>query len=244
MPGQGKRPVYEAGGWGVDLARRELRARGSAVPLGSRAFAILEVLVESAGKPVDKKNLVRRVWPGVIVAENTLQVHMHALREAFGSDREMLQTVSRLGYRLAGDWAIRGTGISSDPVPLEQPAIPARPFQANFPMAAPNLIGRASAVRQLRDVVSAYRTVTLTGPGVIGKTALALELARGMSAAVAGRRCRASGAARSCQASLHWTGAPWDFSGQGRAFQYVRFLFGAGQGESRWRVPGGGAWRN
>jgi predicted ATPase len=40
------------------------------------------------------------------------------------------------------------------------------------------LIGRSKAERMLRDLVSAYRMVTLTGPGGIGKTTLALEVAR------------------------------------------------------------------
>src|SRR5258707_512033 len=38
MPEQDRHPVYEFGGWEVDLARGELRAGGVPVPLGSRAF--------------------------------------------------------------------------------------------------------------------------------------------------------------------------------------------------------------
>src|SRR6185369_5322270 len=41
-----------------------------------------------------------------------------------------------------------------------------------------SLVGRSEAVRQVRDLLSAYRVVTLTGPGGIGKTTLALEVAR------------------------------------------------------------------
>ena len=39
-------------------------------------------------------------------------------------------------------------------------------------------MGRSAALQQMRDLVSAYRVVTLTGPGGIGKTTLALKLAR------------------------------------------------------------------
>jgi predicted ATPase len=48
----------------------------------------------------------------------------------------------------------------------------------NFPAAVTPLIGRSAAQQRLRDLVSAYRVVTLTGPGGIGKSALALQVAR------------------------------------------------------------------
>ena len=50
----------------------------------------------------------------------------------------------------------------------------------NFPAPVTRLIGRTAAVARLRDLVSAYRVVTLTGPGGIGKTSLALKAARGV----------------------------------------------------------------
>ena len=48
----------------------------------------------------------------------------------------------------------------------------------NFPLFVGRLIGRDAAARHVRDLVSAYRVVTLTGPGGIGKTSLAIETAR------------------------------------------------------------------
>ena len=74
--------VYQFGGWEVDLARRELRARGVPVPLGGRAFQLFAVLVQSAGELVTKDELMARVWPGAIVEENKLQVHISAVRRA------------------------------------------------------------------------------------------------------------------------------------------------------------------
>src|ERR1700688_2293573 len=181
VPAQHRRRVYESGEWEVDLARRELRARGAAVPIGNRAFEIIEVLVQSAGELVTKNDLMGRVWPGAIVEDNTLQFHISAIRKALGPDRGMLKTVSGRGYRLVGDWASRQERTSSaDSIDLEPVPSPAEPFQPNLPTATSELVGRTIAVQHLRGLLSAYRLVTLTGPGGIGKTRLALEVARGL----------------------------------------------------------------
>jgi non-specific serine/threonine protein kinase len=178
---QGQPLVYELGEWEVDLARRELRARGVPVPIGGRAFEIMEVLVQSARELVTKNDLSARVWPGVIVEENTLQVHISAIRKALGPDREMLKTASGRGYRLLGAWTSRQECTSSvDSIDLEPMPSPAESFQTNLPAAASELVGRTNAVQQLHGLLSAYRVVTLTGPGGIGKTRLALEVARGL----------------------------------------------------------------
>src|ERR1700674_2208666 len=117
---QGRQLVYESGEWEVDLARRELRARGVPVPIGGRAFEIIEALVQSAGELVTKKDLMGRVWPGAIVEDNTLQFHISAIRKALGPDRGILKTASGRGYRLVGGWVLRQENTSSaDAIDLE-----------------------------------------------------------------------------------------------------------------------------
>jgi predicted ATPase/DNA-binding winged helix-turn-helix (wHTH) protein len=179
VPELSQRPVYAAGRWEIDLARRELRSRGVPVPLGGRAFEIVVELVQAAGQLVSKNDLLQKVWPGVSVEEIALRVHVAAIRKALGADRSMLETAVGRGYRLLGNWDIRGT-LAARPAKTEtSPAKRIAP--SNIPAARFNLIGRNAAVAQLRDLLSAYRVVTLTGPGGIGKTALALEVARAMS---------------------------------------------------------------
>jgi DNA-binding winged helix-turn-helix (wHTH) protein len=180
VPEQGQQLLYESERWTVDLGRRELLARRVPVPLGGRAFEIIEVLVKSAGEVVSKDELMERVWPGAIVEENTLQVHISAVRKALGSDRGLLKTVSGRGYRLIGDWTSREALRQASVVGVTPAALPGRPFKTNLPLAVSKLIGRTAAVKQLLDLMSAYRVVTLTGPGGIGKTSLALEVARSL----------------------------------------------------------------
>jgi predicted ATPase/DNA-binding winged helix-turn-helix (wHTH) protein len=174
--------VYGFGDWEVDLVRRELRTSGIPVPVGNRAFEIFEVLVQAGGALVTKDDLMERIWSGVYVEENTLRVHISAVRKALGQQRDILQTEAGRGYRLLGDWTARQDGAPQakpiEPAPILPPATP--PARSNLPMAASDLIGRTIAAQHLRDLVSAYRVVTLTGPGGIGKTVLALEIARGL----------------------------------------------------------------
>src|ERR1700679_820652 len=105
-----------AGGWQVHLGRRELLSNGVSVPTGARAFEIIEVLVRSANELVTKDDLMDRVWPGAMVGENALQVHICAIRKALGPDRAMLKTASGRGYRLLGRWTARQENIGADPV--------------------------------------------------------------------------------------------------------------------------------
>jgi non-specific serine/threonine protein kinase len=172
--------VVRSGDWEVDLGRRELRLNGAPVDLGARAFDIVEVLAGAGGGLVTKDELMNRVWPDVVVEENTLQVHISALRKALGADRALLKTEAGRGYRLIGDWTVSQGQKRGLPPP--QPAEPkASASPGNIPAAASDLFGRAALLMQLRELVSACRIVTLTGVGGIGKTSLALALARSLS---------------------------------------------------------------
>jgi len=175
----GLQSIFASGECEIDLARRQLRVLGSPVPVGARAFEIVEVLAQSAGELVTKDELMSRVWPGAIVNDNALQVHISAVRKALGPHRAVLKTESGRGYRLLGTWTARNRDPAAVVVP-QQPWVIEKTAASNIPAAASNLIGRSTTVQRLRDLVSAYRIVTLTGSGGIGKTTLALELASGL----------------------------------------------------------------
>ena len=169
--------AFDPGSWEVDLARRELRTNGTAVPLGTRAFDVVEVLVQSAGELVTKDEIMRRVWSRAIVEESTLQVHISAIRKALGPDRGLLKTVFGRGYRLLGHWPLTQGPVRPDPVVLQIVSAPVA-SSSNLPLPTSELIGRETAAEHLLALLSAYRVVTLTGPGGIGKSALALDVAR------------------------------------------------------------------
>src|SRR5215475_1916694 len=125
--------VYRCEPWEVDLGRRELRSRGTPIALGNRAFEVVEVLARARGQLVSKDELMERIWPGAVVGDNTLHVHISAVRRAFGSDRSMLKTSPGRGYRLVGGWTVQqGEATEAAPVLRPRPQTADRP-STNFP---------------------------------------------------------------------------------------------------------------
>src|SRR5690242_17912032 len=51
---------------------------------------------------------------------------------------------------------------------------------SNLPTPAAQLVGRSEAIAMIRSLFSQHRMITIVGPGGIGKTALAIEVAQGM----------------------------------------------------------------
>jgi TolB-like protein/Tfp pilus assembly protein PilF len=97
--------VIGFGRFQFDEERRELSRDGIPIKLGSRALDVLHVLAKANGNVVSKDNLLAEVWPGMVVEENNIQVHIAALRKAIDegtSGQTHLVTIPGRGYRLVG----------------------------------------------------------------------------------------------------------------------------------------------
>ncbi|WP_191908440.1 response regulator [Hypericibacter terrae] len=82
---------------------RQLLADGRSLEIGSRAFDLLVVLLESRGTLVTKNEIVKRVWPSTLVEDSNLRVQMTALRKVLGRDGDLIKTVPGRGYMLAAE---------------------------------------------------------------------------------------------------------------------------------------------
>jgi DNA-binding winged helix-turn-helix (wHTH) protein/Tol biopolymer transport system component len=96
---------YAFGPFEVDTGARKLWREGQAVALPSRAFDTLVYLIEQRERLVDKEELLRHVWQGVVVTDDSLIHAVSVLRRALAddpADAHYVETIPRRGYRFVG----------------------------------------------------------------------------------------------------------------------------------------------
>src|SRR5215831_6698273 len=179
--------AFAFGPFCLHTARRELLAYGVPVTLGQRAFDILLALVSRPGQLVTKDELMAEVWPGVVVEENNIQVHVSALRKVLGTagdGERYLLTVAGRGYRFVAPVEQAGGAPPEGPTEAAPSAAAAGATGPaatnNLPQQLTSLIGREAEVAEIKARLKSHRLVTLTGSGGVGKTRLAIEAGSGL----------------------------------------------------------------
>ena len=155
---------YLFGRFALRPAQRQLLVDDQPAVLGARAFDVLLALVENRDRLVSKNELLDFVWPGLVVEENNLQVHVSALRKLLGP--QAIATIPGRGYRFT---------LVID----EAPGAPARPAATRpaLPERTLPLLGRDAEMATLLELLEKHALVTLVGAGGIGKTTLARSAA-------------------------------------------------------------------
>ena len=100
-------PALAAGALQMDVERRNVRVRGTAVELTPTEFSLLQTLMESPGYVFTRSELMDRAlgydYDGI---DRVLDSHVRNLRRKIESDPrkpKLIQTVYGVGYRLAGE---------------------------------------------------------------------------------------------------------------------------------------------
>ena len=141
--------------------------------LGARAFDILRILVERAGTVVTTDELLTLVWPDVVVEETNLRVQIGALRKVLARGEQGLRAIETVprGYRFTlpvSRWVDEAGDILSSTEHVLH----------NLPALLATTVGRAETITLLADSLAEQRLVTIVGPGGVGKTTVAIAVAR------------------------------------------------------------------
>ncbi|GAA2578430.1 BTAD domain-containing putative transcriptional regulator [Dactylosporangium fulvum] len=123
--------------------------------------------------------------------ERLRATHMRALHRA-GRTSEALDSFHQMRQQLADELgldpgpelaALHRALLAGDPA--EAPPAPAAPANqrpvTNLPAPVTDLIGREPAVQRIRELLASGRLVTLTGPGGVGKTSVAVAVGRAVA---------------------------------------------------------------
>ncbi|MEY4747830.1 MAG: hypothetical protein RIQ60_44 [Pseudomonadota bacterium] len=184
----------------IEPDRRALLVDGVAQSVGARAFDLLLVLVQRRERIVSKNELLEQVWPGMVVEENNLPVHVSALRKLLGQDA--IATIPGRGYRftlldsgvsaptpalstalstapsMAPDAALVTAPPASAPAVSPAASLPMASGRFDLPSDAEPIIGREEEVYDIVDLLGQRRLVNIVGAGGMGKTRLARAVMR------------------------------------------------------------------
>ena len=147
----------------LDVEQRRLLIDGQPARLGARAFDLLLALVERHDRTISKDELFDLVWPGVVVEENNLPVHISALRKLLGP--QVIATIPGRGYRFTA----KLDSSSNEAAPTTRAPEVASP--------QPELFGRAEELSAVTELLRQHALVSVIGAGGIGKTRLAQAVA-------------------------------------------------------------------
>lgn len=169
---------WDFGQFTLQLERRSLLRDGKVVALGSRTFAILARLVESAGEIVAKQDLIAAAWGDITVDEANLRVHIAALRKSLGESHDVrfISNIPSRGYTFVAP--VNKTSVAYEPKPDSEP----RPrTNGHLPESVKRIFGRDLDIGRIASLLSEQRCVTIVGAGGVGKTTASLAVARRFS---------------------------------------------------------------
>lgn len=162
--------------WGLlrlDAAKGEARYAAARLPLASVQVRVLYRLMSSLGEFVPAEAFAS--WPQSQTTGETVEVLISGINEVFlrhCSGAHYVVHVPDLGYALR----LPGLRLTS------QAPTPSARLGTGLPRARARFIGHEETMRNLVKKLPEARLLTLLGTGGIGKTTIAVELARRLSA--------------------------------------------------------------
>jgi predicted ATPase/DNA-binding winged helix-turn-helix (wHTH) protein len=171
---------YRFGEFEVDAAAYCLRRGAERVHLSGQPMDLLLLLLERRQELVSHDDIARRLWgPDVFTdLDAGIRTAILKIRRALGDSSEapqLLETVPGKGYRLIAPVEVLDMSL---PEEKAAPGPYADARHHNLPTPLSSFVGRRKELLELHDVLASSRMLSLTGAGGIGKTQLALRLAR------------------------------------------------------------------
>lgn len=169
----------------LDARNRRLLRNGEPVPLNSRYFDVLLLLVSRCGQLVEKQRLFDEVWDGVFVTDAALTQCIKDIRKQLGDDAlspRYIKTVPKHGYTFIGN-VIEAEGLAWPGSPVTPASSStasslaglARPYKFldyYTEQDARLFFGREQEVETICSQILAHRAFVLHGRSGVGKSSI------------------------------------------------------------------------
>jgi TolB-like protein/DNA-binding winged helix-turn-helix (wHTH) protein len=173
--------VYLVDDLRIDVGVRQVTRAAIEIPLPALSFDLLHTLVRAAPNVVGYDELMQRVWPGLVVNQETITQRVKLVRDALGDDPQKPRYIA----------GVRGRGyrMLTPPTQLSEaesrPSIPAqRASTEPHPVVLARLTPEKRSVRRLWIVGVAIALVALIGAANALMGAFARRAENGRAAAV------------------------------------------------------------
>ena len=169
--------AYEFGPYRIDAGERLLRRGAELIPLPPKVAGTLLVLVQNAGRMVDKSDLLKAVWPDTFVEEGALTRNISLLRKTLGDTGEVaayIETIPRRGYRFVAPvrMVTEVETERADDSAIPEPPPPASKLPPKWMIAAGVLLLATLGI--VAKFMAADTHTRAATPGIAATTALAV----------------------------------------------------------------------
>jgi len=160
----------------LDAANRQLWRDGEVVPLNSRYFDVLLLLISECGQLIEKQRIFDEIWNGVFVTDAALTQCIKDIRRQLGDDAanpRYIKTVPKHGYIFIGE-ATEARALP-DAAPDVAPRFTPRPYKFldyYTEQDAQLFFGREAEVEAICSQILARRSFILHGRSGVGKSSI------------------------------------------------------------------------
>jgi len=113
---QGQIQVAHFGQFEVDVASNKLKKEGIRLPLRTKSFELLTLLLQRPGEIITREELRQQLWPadGLSNPDNSLNAAVGRLRGVLGDSvgtAKYIETLPGCGYRFVGQLSPASSGL-------------------------------------------------------------------------------------------------------------------------------------
>ncbi len=166
---------FRFGEFELDLKNRLLKKGNQPVPLTSKYFDVLVLLVENHQQLTSKEKIFETIWKDTIVTESALSQCIKDIRKSLGDDAHhplYIKTIAKHGYMFIADVEPILSERFQKQTKIEKPKRPYK-FLDYYREEDQNIFfGRDKEIDLLQSKILAHRSFILYGKSGVGKSSL------------------------------------------------------------------------